>query len=62
MEDIDSILKEFSQLDDNDLLGINDQYAKKVIRILCSEVVRLRSVERRNGPILRSAMMHMPIG
>lgn len=62
MEDIDVLLQEFSELDSTQLKSYGERRLQGIVQILASEIIRLRQAEQFNQPILRSAMMHMPIG
>lgn len=62
MEDEYQLLIDFSKLSNEDLLGVNSEYVKRVLRIVCLEIIRLRAVEAHNAPAIRASMMHMPFG
>lgn len=53
-------IEEIANRPDSGAMNMDEMAA--TIRALCQEIVRLRQVEKFNHPILRSAMMHMPIG
>lgn len=59
MNHFEQMLDDFEAMDPE---FISPAEIAKMVQILCKEIRRLREVEKYNQPILRSAIMHMPIG